>query len=73
MDKCDLMDSHEVAEMLGVSQRTLNRWFRLRKGPPRIKVGRRSLYRRESVSDWLLALESSQLNSCPRVQRRYAQ
>jgi hypothetical protein len=43
----------ELAVQLGVCQRTLARWHRDRTGPPRSVVGRRILYRAESVTAWL--------------------
>jgi excisionase family DNA binding protein len=43
----------DVAELLGVSQRTLSRWHALRVGPPRCKVGRTVLYRKPAVDAWL--------------------
>lgn len=49
----ELITSDELAGQLGVSERTLSRWFRLRKGPPRVKVGRRVLYRQTAIGDWL--------------------
>lgn len=51
------LTSVEVADMLGVSCRTLHRWHRLRKGPPQIKIGRHIFYRSQAVQAWLLALE----------------
>ncbi|WP_426263781.1 helix-turn-helix transcriptional regulator [Sphingomonas sp. PWP1-2] len=51
------MTSRDVSELLNVSQRTLHRWGRLRKGPPSIKVGRSVFYRRAAVEGWLLSLE----------------
>jgi predicted DNA-binding transcriptional regulator AlpA len=47
----------QVAEMLGISPRTLSRWHALRVGPPRCKLGRRVLYRKSAIDDWLLANE----------------
>lgn len=52
-----LMNADDVAAILGVSRRTLSRWNRLRKGPPRIKVGRSMLYSRSSLFGWLRTLE----------------
>lgn len=51
------MFASEVASKLGVSIRTLSRWGRLRKGPPRVKVGRTILYRRSAYDAWLMRLE----------------
>lgn len=47
----------EVADLLGVSERTLNRWHALRVGPPRCKLGRKVLYRRAALEEWLAANE----------------
>ncbi len=48
----------ELAERLGVSARTLSRWHLLRKGPPRVEVGRLIAYRIEAVENWLQANET---------------
>ena len=53
----DLLSASEVAVFLGVSRRTLSRWNRLRKGPPRVKVGRFMFYRQASLNEWLRLLE----------------
>lgn len=50
----------ETSELLRVSEHTLYRWRRLRKGPPASKVGRKNFYRRDAVIDWLLSLEGSE-------------
>jgi hypothetical protein len=47
----------ELADALKISERTLWRWHRLRVGPPRVVVGRKILYRLESVSAWLAGCE----------------
>lgn len=47
-----------VAELLGISQRTLSRWHALRVGPARCKVGRTVLYRRDAIETWLEANET---------------
>lgn len=47
-----------VAELLGVSRRTLSRWHALRVGPARCKVGRTVLYRRDALEAWLKANET---------------
>ena len=49
----------DVAEMLGVSPRTLARWHLRRLGPPRCKIGRRVFYRLEAIEAWLAANETS--------------
>lgn len=56
-EKTELLSASEAAGLLGVSRRTLSRWARLRKGPPRTKVGRSIFYRRQALEQWLLAIE----------------
>lgn len=53
----------ELADVLGVSERTLNRWHSLRQGPPRCKIGRAVRYRADSVADWIAAQEVQPLRS----------
>lgn len=50
----------EFAEQAGVSTRTVKRWRERRIGPPFIRMGRRILYRRDAVAEWLLANEQAQ-------------
>jgi hypothetical protein len=52
------MTPAQVADMLGVSVRTLCRWHLLRIGPPRCEVGKLRLYRQTSVEGWLASQES---------------
>jgi hypothetical protein len=47
-----------LADMLGISVRTLSRWHLLRIGPPRCDIGKLRLYRKTSVDDWLASQES---------------
>ncbi len=47
----------ECAAELGIDKRTLERWHRLREGPPRTKIGKRVLYRRAAVAEWLRSRE----------------
>lgn len=53
----EYLTDKELAEELGVSTRTLERWRRLREGPPLTKIGKKVAYRRSAVSDWLAANE----------------
>lgn len=55
------MTQAELAQELGVSADTLQRWASQRIGPPRTKVGGRVYYRKESVKAWLRAQEAQQL------------
>jgi predicted DNA-binding transcriptional regulator AlpA len=47
----------ELAEQFGLSPRTIDRWEALRKGPPRVSIGRTILYNIQSVREWLLSRE----------------
>ncbi len=47
----------QCAAELGIDKRTLERWHRLREAPPRTKIGKRVLYRREAVAKWLRSCE----------------
>jgi predicted DNA-binding transcriptional regulator AlpA len=47
----------QLAHQLGVCKRTLDRWHAARTGPPRVTIGRKPLYRREAVEQWLLRRE----------------
>jgi len=43
----------ELALQLGVSEDTLRRWDAMRSGPPCVRAGRKVLYRRATVLEWL--------------------
>ncbi len=47
----------DLAQALGVSERTVARWHRLREGPPRVEIGRKVFYRLESVNAWIASCE----------------
>ncbi len=47
----------DLAEALGVTVDTLGRWEARRFGPPCVRAGRKVLYRRRAVPDWLAAQE----------------
>jgi predicted DNA-binding transcriptional regulator AlpA len=62
----------ELAQQLGVSARTIDRWHTLRCGPPRISVGRTIIYNLDSVRQWLRANEESDVSrSSSKRERRY--
>ena len=48
-----LLPQPALAQLLSVSERTLERWRLEGVGPAYIKAGRRVLYRREDVECWL--------------------
>jgi hypothetical protein len=47
----------QLAAQLGCCEKTLHRWDAARTGPPRTTFGRRTLYRKEAVSAWLVDRE----------------
>jgi excisionase family DNA binding protein len=58
--KAQYLTCAEASEILHISEQTLYRWRRQRKGPPASKVGRKNFYRRDAVIDWLRSLEGSE-------------
>jgi excisionase family DNA binding protein len=48
-----LLTQQQVAEMLQVSVRTLERWRQNGSGPPFVKVGRSPRYRLADIERWL--------------------
>ena len=55
----DYLSPAELAGELGISGRTLERWRRLGSAPPRTVLGKKVLYKRESVRAWLAAREQA--------------
>jgi DNA-binding transcriptional MerR regulator len=53
----DWINREELAGQLSVTTDTLARWATLGIGPPRVRIGRRVLYRRASVEKWLAEME----------------
>lgn len=49
----DLLTTSEVAEMLRASEATVRYWRYTNTGPRSAKVGRRVIYRRADVEQWL--------------------
>jgi predicted DNA-binding transcriptional regulator AlpA len=49
----DYLDKHSFCAELGISERTADRWHVLRTGPPRTKAGKKVLYRKSAISEWL--------------------
>jgi excisionase family DNA binding protein len=50
-----LLTPTEVAEMLGIPDRTLDQWRYLRRGPAFVKIGRHARYHPEDVAAWIAA------------------
>lgn len=53
----EFLTKAELAAELQRNERTLDRWHRLGEGPPITRIGRRILYRRASLQNWLHARE----------------
>lgn len=51
------LNKNQAATYLGVTPRTLDRWYTLSEGPPRLKIGARVYYFRESLDAWIKAQE----------------
>lgn len=64
-DGSEVFTPIQIAKGLGISKRTLDRFHAKRMGPPRIRIGKKILYRRSSVIAWLEAREEE-----PRVYRK---
>jgi predicted DNA-binding transcriptional regulator AlpA len=56
----------ELAQQLGVSARTIDRWQMLRCGPPRVAIGRTILFNLDSVRQWLQSREQASFPAKPR-------
>jgi hypothetical protein len=46
-----------VAEEIGVTLDTLQRWETRRTGPPCVRIGRQVLYRADAFREWLISRE----------------
>lgn len=64
------IEPHQLANELGISERTLARWAVARMGPPKVKLGKQVLYRRASVIEWLQSREESHVRTSGRGARR---
>jgi transcriptional regulator with XRE-family HTH domain len=53
----DWISREQLARELGLTSDTLARWEARRQGPPCTRIGRKSLYRRVAVQDWIRAQE----------------
>ena len=59
----DYMTPEQLAAELNKSPRTIDRWARLRIGPPRTVIGKKPYYRREAVREWMLSKEREQVRA----------
>ena len=53
----DWISREQLAGELGLTPDTLARWQARRVGPPCTRIGRKALYRRAAVQDWIRAQE----------------
>ena len=53
MTNSPLVPQANLAQLLNVSERTLERWRVEGTGPVYVKAGRRVLYRRDDIERWL--------------------
>jgi predicted DNA-binding transcriptional regulator AlpA len=53
IDDRRLLGERRVAEMLGRSPRTLQRWRKKGKGPPSTKIGRKVYYDLNDLQEWI--------------------
>jgi predicted DNA-binding transcriptional regulator AlpA len=60
-----LLTPKGLALELGVTERTIARWHQHRIGPPRVRIGRKVYYRKDSVIAWVGSCENSE----PRAHR----
>jgi Helix-turn-helix domain len=59
----DYFEEQEFAAVLDRDVRTVRRWHSKRTGPPRVRVGRKILYKKSSVARWLEQNETHTLSS----------
>jgi hypothetical protein len=55
----DWISRKQLAHELGLTTDTLARWEARRQGPPCTRIGRKTLYRRVAVQDWVRAQEQA--------------
>ena len=53
----EYLSDTELAEELEVSKRTIERWRRLGKAPPRTRIGKKNITRRDTAREWLRSRE----------------
>ena len=62
----DFFKPETLAAEIGVHVRTLRKWDELGIGPPKTQIGRLTLYRRESVVEWLQNREQRRMRNVRR-------
>lgn len=59
-----------LAEILGVTPRTLARWDEARIGPPKIKIGRLVVYDADKIPEWMARHENQPVRLAARENRK---
>lgn len=62
-------DEEEYCKQIVKSRRTARRMEQERTGPPRTVIGRRVLYRKQAVIDWLASLEQARAGRLNKARR----
>lgn len=55
----DYLTRKQLASEFGISADTLARWATDGTGPPHVRIGKKAMYRRQAVLDWLKAREET--------------
>lgn len=58
--KPDYLTTVEVAQLLRISERTVEQWRWAKKGPPSFKVGKHVLYARDELNEWIRDTRTAQ-------------
>ena len=65
MESQNLLDSNQVADMIGIRPDTLRQYRHLGTGPAFVKLGRLVRYKPDTVLEWIASLEEQTLKSRP--------
>lgn len=65
VDDLDLMDTAETAAALRVPLPTLRHWIATNQAPPSARIGKRRMFRRQDVVEFVNAKFAAQVNGDP--------
>jgi len=65
MESPYLLDSNQVADMIGIRPDTLRQYRNLGTGPAFVKLGRLVRYKRDTVLEWIASREEQTIKSRP--------
>lgn len=65
MESQHLLDSNQVADMIGIGPDTLRQYRHLGTGPAFVKLGRLVRYKPNTVLEWIASLEEQTNKSRP--------